>query len=64
MCAEPTTGLNLLLREEAAPNQARPETAEAIAQAIQGRPELKDLMAFAVTDDFFRLRQRVGVSLG
>ncbi|HEY1088692.1 MAG TPA: Adventurous gliding motility protein K, partial [Archangium sp.] len=63
VCADPTAGLNLILREEVLPNQARVDTAEAIASAVNSRPDLKDLVTFAVTDDFFRLRQRVGVAL-
>lgn len=62
--ADPTAGLNLMLREESAPNLPKPESAEAISHAVLARPDLKDLLSFAVTDDFFRLRQRVGVSLG
>jgi|APLak6261679142_1056127.scaffolds.fasta_scaffold00164_20 tetratricopeptide (TPR) repeat protein len=64
MSADPTAGLNLILKEEMPSTQPRPETAEAIAQAVQTRVDLKELMTFAITDDFFRLRQRVGVSLG
>ena len=62
--ADPTAGLNLILREEVPANQPRPESAEAIAHAVNARADLKELMTFAITDDFFRLRQRVGVSLG
>lgn len=63
LCADPTAGLNLVLREEGG-TPTRPETAEAIHQALATRPDVKELMTFALTDDFFRLRQRVGVSLG
>ena len=62
--ADPTAGLNLILKEEMPSNQPKPESAEAIAHAIHARTDLKELMTFAITDDFFRLRQRVGVSLG
>lgn len=62
--ADPTAGLGLILREEMPSNQPRPETAEAIAAAVHSRADLRELMVFALTDDFFRLRQRVGVSLG
>ena len=62
--ADPTAGLGLMLREEVPPNSPRPETPEAITAAVQSRPDLKELLSFAITDDFFRLRQRVGVSLG
>jgi hypothetical protein len=33
-------------------------------QALGQRPDVRELMGFALSDDFFRLRQRVGVSLG
>jgi cellulose synthase operon protein C len=62
--ADPTAGLNLILKEEMPSAGGKPETAEAIATAVQSRADLKELMTFAITDDFFRLRQRVGVSLG
>ncbi len=62
--ADPTAGLNLILKEEMPSNQPKPESAEAISHAIHARTDLKELMTFAITDDFFRLRQRVGVSLG
>ncbi len=63
--ADPTAGLNLILKEEVpgGQGQAKAETAEAIAAAVHSRADLKELMTFAITDDFFRLRQRVGVSL-
>jgi hypothetical protein len=62
--ADPTAGLGLILREEMPSNQPRAETPEAIATAVHSRADLKELMIFAMSDDFFRLRQRVGVSLG
>jgi hypothetical protein len=62
--ADPTAGLNLVLKEEMPGNGPKPETPEAISAAVQGRADLRELVTFAITDDFFRLRQRVGVSLG
>ena len=62
--ADPSAGLNLMLKEELPASAPRPETPEAIAQSVQQRTDLRELMSFAVTDDFFRLRQRVGVALG
>ncbi len=62
--ADPTAGLNLILKEEMVATQAKPETGEAIALAVQGRADLRELMTFAINDDFFRLRQRIGVALG
>ncbi len=63
-CADVSAGLGLLLREEASAGQARLDTAEAIATALGQRPDVRELMSFALSDDFFRLRQRIGVSLG
>lgn len=64
VCADVAGGLALLLKEEAGPNAPKAESAEAISQTVAARPDLKELMGFALSDDFFRLRQRVGVSLG
>ncbi len=60
---DPLAGLNLMLREELPPTAPKPETTEAIAESVRTRGDLSELMSFAVTDDFFRLRQRIGVSL-
>ncbi|MEW5739040.1 MAG: tetratricopeptide repeat protein [Myxococcota bacterium] len=62
--ADLNAALSLIVREEAQPNQPRPENAEAVAAIVQSRPDLKELIAFAVSDDFFRLRQRLGIALG
>lgn len=64
VCADVAAGLTLLLKEESGPNALKLETAEAVAQTIPSRPDVRELMGFALSDDFFRLRQRVGVSLG
>jgi tetratricopeptide (TPR) repeat protein len=56
--------LGVMLREEAGPNQPKADTTEAIISAVVQRPDVRELMAFAISDDFFRLRQRVGLSLG
>jgi hypothetical protein len=63
-CADVSSGLGMLLREDAAPTLPRPETQEAIATGVGQRSDVKELLAFALSDDFFRLRQRIGVSLG
>jgi hypothetical protein len=64
MCGDIFIGLSLVLRED--PNFAatKVDTAEPLLQAVKQREDLKDLLAFAVSDDFFRLRQRLGLSLG
>jgi tetratricopeptide (TPR) repeat protein len=63
-CADVSSGLGVLLREDGPAGQPRPETPEAIAAAVSQRPDVKELIGFALADDFFRLRQRIGVSLG
>jgi tetratricopeptide (TPR) repeat protein len=64
MCVDVSVGLTLVLRED--PNFAamKVDTAEPLLQAVKSRDDLKDLLSFAVSDDFFRLRQRLGLSLG
>jgi tetratricopeptide (TPR) repeat protein len=62
--ADPNAALNLIVREEAQANQPRPDNAEAVAAIVGVRPDLKELIGFAVSDDFFRLRQRLGIALG
>jgi tetratricopeptide (TPR) repeat protein len=64
VCGDPTAALGVVLREEGPPTHARPESAEAIAHAVSSRPELSDLFSFALSEDFFRLRQRLGLALG
>jgi hypothetical protein len=64
VAADVNAGLGFMLREEATTNQPRPESAEAIAAAVAQRADLRELMDFALSEDFFRLRQRVGLTLG
>ncbi|MDP3502007.1 MAG: tetratricopeptide repeat protein [Myxococcales bacterium] len=64
VCADVAAGLSLLLKEESGPAALKADTTDVITQALGQRPDLRELMGFALSDDFFRLRQRVGVSLG
>ncbi len=64
MCADVAAGLALVLKEESGPTALKAENTDLIMQALGQRPDLRELMSFALSDDFFRLRQRVGVSLG
>ncbi len=64
VCADVAAGLTVLLREESNQTANKLESTEAVASALATRPDVKELMLFALSDDFFRLRQRVGVSLG
>lgn len=64
VAADLNAALGLIVREEAQQGQPKPDHAEAVASIVQQRPDLRELIAFAVSDDFFRLRQRLGISLG
>jgi cellulose synthase operon protein C len=64
VCADVAAGLSLVLKEESGPTTLNAESTDVITQAIGQRPDLRELIGFALSDDFFRLRQRVGVSLG
>lgn len=57
-------GLAMLLREELSPGQPKADTTEALTKAVGERKELRELVLYAVSDDLFRLRQRLGFSLG
>ncbi len=61
--ADVSAGLGLALREVGS-QEASGDTAEALAAVVLNRADLKELMAFGLSDEFFRLRQRIGVSLG
>jgi len=63
MCGDVAVGLNLVLRED--PNFAttRPENAEPLLQALRERTDLRQLLAYVLSDEFLRLRQRLGLSL-
>jgi hypothetical protein len=55
-------GLSALLKEDSNA-AAKAETPEGVAQIVSAREDLKELMLFAINDDFFRLRQRLGLSI-
>lgn len=63
LCADVAAGLGLMLREEAPPGAPKPETAEATLAAVRERADVRELVPFALSDDFFRLRQRLGTGL-
>lgn len=62
--ADIALGLGLLVKEELPPGTQRAETTDAIFSQLGQRRDLRELVQFAVSDDFFRLRQRLGLSLG
>lgn len=64
VAADLNAALGLIVREEAQQGHPKADSAEAVAGIVQQRADLKELIAFAVSDDFFRLRQRLGIALG
>lgn len=60
MCGDPAVALNLLLKEDGA---NLPNTTEGVVQAIQRRPDVRELIVYALSDDFFRMRSKLGLAL-
>ncbi|MBJ6762854.1 tetratricopeptide repeat protein [Myxococcaceae bacterium JPH2] len=63
MCGDASVALTLVLRED--PNFAgtRQDSTEPLIQAVREREDLRTLLGWVLTDDFFRLRQRLGLGL-
>jgi len=63
MCGDVSVGLTLVLRED--PNFAsmRLDNPEPLLQALRERADLKQLLSYALSDDFLRLRQRLGFTV-
>ncbi|NTX67670.1 tetratricopeptide repeat protein [Myxococcus sp. CA051A] len=58
-----SVGLGMVLREDPNFAGARLDTPEPMIQAVREGERLRTLLAWSFTDDFFRLRQRLGLSL-
>lgn len=63
MCGDIAVGLGLVLREDPSMASTKVDTTDPMMQALKQREDLQDLLAFSLSDDFFRLRQRLGVAL-
>ena len=63
MCGDVSVGLTMVLRED--PNFAtvRLDNAEPLVQALRERADLQQILTYVLSDDFLRLRQRVGLAL-
>jgi hypothetical protein len=63
VCGDPVIALSLVMREDLNVSNARPEGPELQLEAVRQRGDLQALIKFAVSEDFFRLRQRMGPAL-
>ena len=63
ICGDVAVGLGMVLREDPNFASARVDGAEPVLQAVRDGERLRTLLAFAFTEDFFRLRQRLGLAL-
>jgi len=62
-CGDPAVALSMVLREDPGFVPGRAESPEAVAAAVQDRADLRALVSFAVSEELFELRERVGPTL-
>jgi cellulose synthase operon protein C len=60
---DPAAALSMLLKEDVRAHSAKAEGIDGITKAVQERPEMKQAVTYCLSDEFFRLRQRIGTSL-
>ncbi|MBX5483626.1 MAG: tetratricopeptide repeat protein [Myxococcaceae bacterium] len=63
VCGDVAIGLNMLLRDDPNYSAMRPDATDPVLQAVTQRQDLRELLAFALSDEFFRLRARAGMSI-
>jgi hypothetical protein len=63
MCADVSVGLSLLLREDPSFAHLRPDNAEPLLKALREREDLQQSLGYVLSDDFLRLRQRLGFTV-
>ncbi len=63
MCGDVAVGLGLVLREDPSMANSKVESSDPVFQALKERGDLRDLLIFSLSDDYFRLRQRLGLAL-
>jgi tetratricopeptide (TPR) repeat protein len=61
LSGDPSVALSVVMRDDAA--FAKLENAEGLAQALRGREDLKALLSFALSEEFFKLRQKAALGL-
>jgi cellulose synthase operon protein C len=63
MAADPVVALHLVLREDPSVSGTRPEGVDGVLHSVRHRTDLRALIAFSLSDTFFRLRRKVGLAL-
>ena len=63
LCGDVGVALNMVLRDDANMSGVRNESADPISQAVRQRTDLQSLLGFALSEEYFKLRQRLGPSL-
>jgi hypothetical protein len=63
MCGDVSVGLTMVLREDPHFATARLDNSEPLVQALRERADLQQILTYVLSDDFLRLRQRVGLAL-
>ncbi len=63
LAGDVAAGLNMLLRDDPNHSGLRPDSADPVLAAAKTRPDVRALLSFALSDEFFRLRQKLGLAL-
>ncbi|MHB8874371.1 MAG: tetratricopeptide repeat protein [Myxococcaceae bacterium] len=63
-CGDIAIGLAMLLRDDPNISGIRAAGADPVAEAVSKRQDMKELLAFALSDEFFRLRAKLGMAVG
>jgi tetratricopeptide (TPR) repeat protein len=64
LAGDVAAGLNMLLRDDPNHSALRPDSADPVIAATRTRHDVRELLAFTLSDDFFRVRQKLGIALG
>ncbi|HET9449646.1 MAG TPA: tetratricopeptide repeat protein, partial [Aggregicoccus sp.] len=63
LCGDVSVALGMVLREDPNVSTVRLEGADPVRAAVRERADLGALLDFALSEDFFRLRQKLGLAL-
>jgi len=63
VCGDVAVGLGVVLREDPSMANSKVDAADPTFAAVKQREDLRDLLVFSLSDEFFRLRQRLGLAL-